>query len=365
MNPIQIAIIAFVVIVILLTLGYYWYDDAKFKKKVENNFNQSTKDILIDENQPTILDGIDASDVHDRVMHNDKFMQKDIAHEAVAEVPDDSAEAFFITQDRLSFPFASDVNDDLDLVIDIVFEQAKKLKILPEITQFTHKHLVYYVLDKDNVWHIFEKGQKYLAQAVKLVVQIIDKEGVISQAQVANIYQELHKFVINNDAHIRCSDYEASITQIQEQIKQLNNIELVLELYILIKAKQSYAQLAGFFKDNGFTENAGQFNYIENNDHLFSIANESQKALEQSAEYSNLSIVAQLHMHEKPLYVVDKIFDFCERFMAVFESRILTSNKQVVGQREYEQLNSFVKNYTESANKKHIRLGSDLIRRIF
>ena len=37
MNPIQIAIIAFVLIVILLTLGYYWYDDARFKKKVENN----------------------------------------------------------------------------------------------------------------------------------------------------------------------------------------------------------------------------------------------------------------------------------------------------------------------------------------
>lgn len=376
MNPIQIAIIAFVVIVILLTLGYYWYDDARFKKKVENNFNQSTKDILVEDNKPTILDGIDASKESP-----DKFMQKDFAalealdtvqnseehkiEEPAIPVPEDSVEAFFVKFDKIDFPYINQVNKDLDLVVDIVFEEPKKLKILPEITQFTHKPFVFYILEKDNNWQTFEKGKKYFVKAIKLVVQIIDKEGIISQAQIANIYQELHKFVINNDAHIRCSDYEQNISNIQEQIKQLNNIELILDLFFLLKEKQPFTLLAKFFKENGGFENNGTFDFMEKNNVLFSIANENLSALDNKGEYNKLAIMAKLHTYEKPIYVLDKIFDLGERFMQTFESRILTANKQVVGQREYDQLYSFVKNYSDSAEKKKIKLGSELIKRIF
>jgi hypothetical protein len=376
MNPIQIAIITFVVIVILLTLGYYWYDDARFKKKVENNFNQATKDILTDDNKAMILNGVDSQ----RVQEHRQFMPKDVVegtptttdplmgnHDIYQtdDVPEDSVEAFFVRLDKIDFIYSGQLNKNLDLIVDIVFEENKKLKILPEIAQFTHKHFVFYLLDKDNQWQVFEKGKKYVAKAIKLVVQIVDKEGVISQAQIANIYQELHKFVLNNDAHIRCSDYEDSITKIQEQIKHIHNIELVLELYLLIRNKQPYNLLAEFFTAHGLVATDGLFSLVENNQILFTIGNESQNVLDTNGEFSTLSIVAQLHLHEKPLHIVDKIFDLCEHFMTKFESRILTSNKQVVGQREYDQLYAFVKNYIDSADKKHIQLGGDLIKRIF
>ena len=98
---------------------------------------------------------------------------------------------------------------------------------------------------------------------------------------------------------------------------------------------------------------------------MFTIGNESQNSLDTHDEFSTLSIVAPLHLHENPLYIVDKIFDLGERFMAKFESRILTSNKQVLGQREYDQLLTFIKNYVDSAKKKQIKLGGELIRRLF
>lgn len=375
MNPIQIAIIAFVVIVILLTLGYYWYDDARFKKKVEDNFNQETKDVLTDKHQPTVLDSIDASkeDYADKIIQKDVAKAASVSHDPLMDiphvepvhVPEDSVEAFFVKLDKIEFNFAGEISRELDLVIDLVFEEPRKLKVLPQISQFTHKHHVFYVLDKDNVWQLYEKGKKYVAKSLKLVVQIVDREGVISQAQVENIYNELHKFVINNEGHIRCSDYQSNIIRIQEQIKSLNNIELVLELYFLTREKQRFTELTKFFKENNLVENNGQFDFIEQGSILYSIANETNGALEKNAEYSTLSIVAKLHLHQKPQYVVDNIFDLAERFMAKFESRILTANKQVIGQREYDQLQNFVKNYSDSAEKKHIKLGSPLIRRIF
>ena len=379
MNPIQIAIIAFVVIVILLTLGYYWYDDARFKKRVENNFNQATKDILIDENKATVLDGIDSNsnsidklqefmpkDIFgDEIPKFDSLMGDHIAHQIIEEVPEDSVEAFFVKLDGIEFSYANYVNKNLDLVVDIVFEETRKLKVLPEIGQFTHKQFVFYVLDKDNQWQIFEKGNKYYAKALKLVLQIVDKDGIISHAQIANIYQELHKFVLNNDAHIRLSDYEQIINAVQEQIKQLNSIELVLELYLLTKTREHYSVLSEFFTSNGLQSNSGLFSLVENNQILFTIANENHNALDAHGDFSILSIVALLHLHENPLYVVDKIFDLGERFMAEFESRILTSNKQVLGQKEYDQLLTFIKGYVDSANKKQIKLGSELIHRLF
>lgn len=379
MNPIQIAIIAFVVIVILLTLGYYWYDDARFKKRVENNFNQATKDILIDENKATVLDGIDSNsnsidklqefmpkDIFgDEIPKFDSLMSDHIVHQIIEEVPEDSVEAFFVKLDGIEFSYANYVNKNLDLVVDIVFEETRKLKVLPEIGQFTHKQFVFYVLDKDNQWQIFEKGNKYYAKALKLVLQIVDKDGIISHAQIANIYQELHKFVLNNDAHIRLSDYEQIINDIQEQIKDLNSIELVLELYLITKTKEHYSVLSEFFISNGLQANSGLFSLVKDNQILFTIANENHNALDAHGDFSILSIVALLHLHENPLYVVDKIFDLGERFMAEFESRILTSNKQVLGQKEYDQLLTFIKGYVDSANKKQIKLGSELIHRLF
>lgn len=374
MNPIQIAIIAFVVIVILLTLGYYWYDDARFKKKVENNFNQATKDVLIDDKKAIVLDSIDANqidtpkefmpkDIFDEEVISDTLMDTNTATE-IEEVPDDSLEAFFFKLDKIDFRYSDNVNKNLDLVVDIVFEESRKLKILPEIAQYTNKPFVFYVLDQDNQWLLFEKGKKYIAKALKLVVQIVDKEGLLSQAQISNIYQELHKFVLKNDAHIRCCDYEKIINKIQEDIKHLGGIELVLELYLLTRNKESYYKLAEFFRSHGLTEDLGLFSLIEDNQILFTIGNENQNSLDTNGEYATLSIVAPLHLHKKPLYVVDKIFDLGERFMAKFESRILTSNKQVMGQKEYDQLQNFIKNYVDAAKKKYIELGGDLIRRL-
>lgn len=396
MNPIQIGIIAFVVIVILLTLAYYWYDDIKFKRKVEDNFNQATRDIL-NEDRSVVLDGLEhgAETIPNKILHKDievlssnssdpllgdfeKIETKAAPAPALAieeefvepqptePVPEDSAEAFFVKLDKIEFDYKGlEIKRDLDLIVDIVFEDSAKLKILPEITQFTHKHFVFYVLDKDNTWSEFEKGKKYVAKALKLVVQLVDKEGVISQAQIANIYNELHKFVISHEAHIRCSNYQLKIERIQEQIKLFKNIELVLELYLLTRDKVPTRTLSKFLTGEGLVDNQGVFVFSDNNTPLFTVSAEDGRELEAGSEYNKLAIVSKLHLHANPIAVVDKIFDFGERFMTQFESRMLSTNQQVLTQREFDQLYNYVKNYKDSAEKKQIKLGSSLIKRIF
>jgi uncharacterized protein YneF (UPF0154 family) len=48
MNQIQIAIIGVVACIVLVIIGYYIYQENKFKKMIENNFNQATGDALND-----------------------------------------------------------------------------------------------------------------------------------------------------------------------------------------------------------------------------------------------------------------------------------------------------------------------------
>ena len=46
MNQVQLAIVGLVAVIVLVIIGYYIYQENKFKKIVEKNFNQSTNDVL-------------------------------------------------------------------------------------------------------------------------------------------------------------------------------------------------------------------------------------------------------------------------------------------------------------------------------
>lgn len=431
MNSVQLTIIAIVVILILGVIGYYWYQEAKFKRMVENTFNLRSDDVLMGGNKTLVfegdnkktntipkatilqkdvspendksrtntldplLGGIDIMEnspainnifAMDNKSHDDKKSEAKIPENAnqsnvvnlsksldgnlkpekVAEpIPADSAEAFFVKLDNLNFPFGSGYASGLDFIVDIVFEENKKLKILPEITQFTHKPFVFYVLDKDDCWHKFEKGKKYVAAALKLVVQLVDQDGIISQAQVSNIYNELHRFVVSNQAHIRASDYEIDIEHIRQEMAKLSDIELELELYLLVKGSINYSELAQFLKSNNFSENSGTFNYIVADRVTFAITAEHGAAIERGNSYKLLSITAKLHLHEDPLTVVDMIFDFAEQFMQQFESRVLTANKLILEQKDYDSLVKYIKDYVADAKKNNIQLGGELLRRIY
>src|SRR4051812_18280554 len=75
MDTIQLTIIAVVIALILLTISYYLYQEAKFKKMVENNFNQATHDVIIEENKTFTLDGIDTQ----KQGMGNAILQKDVA----------------------------------------------------------------------------------------------------------------------------------------------------------------------------------------------------------------------------------------------------------------------------------------------
>ncbi|MCC2644920.1 MAG: hypothetical protein K0R94_698, partial [Burkholderiales bacterium] len=263
MDTIQLLIIATVVALILLTIGYYLYQEAKFKKMVENNFNQATDDIIIEDNKSFTLDGIDTNKqsisnailqkdmvIPDGEPYNDPLfdMQKVDKKEFTGNVkrdneaslfatdtppaakipeykevihPEHSVEAFFANIHKIDFPFAKAINPDLDFIVDIGFEEITKIRVLPEISQFTNKAFAFYILDKNNLWSSFNRGEKYVARALKLVVPLVDYEGLTSQVQLSNIYNELHKFVMQNNAHIAKSNYEEAIAKIGYQIKHL------------------------------------------------------------------------------------------------------------------------------------------------
>ncbi len=404
MDSIQPLIIAGVILLIVITIGYYWYQEYKFKRMVEKSFNQKTEDV-IKGNKAVVMEGshLDEKDSHPPIMSKDiafdlenqehldelndhkdnetnleaelpfnEMVKVDEVIDSQAleietpeiEIPEDSAEAFFVKVDAVEFPFAKSIDTDCDLVVDIVFEEIKKIKVLPEITQFTNKPFVFYVLDKDNHWQDFERGHKYAVKALKLILPLVDKDGVISQAQVANIYNELHKFVIQNDAHIRHSDYETSINNIQNQMRYFNELELDLELYLILKEKTSYANIARFFNGLGLVETNGKFICNENGATLFSISDGNEQNLQHGFEFQLLSLSSSLHFQPDPKSAIERILDYSERFMRQFESRLLTANKQIFEQKDYDSLSRYVSTYVQEAEKHGIKLGSKLIFRI-
>lgn len=400
MDMVQFIIIAIVIALILATISYYLYQDIKFKKIVENSFNQATADVIIEESMVLTLEGINTQeevtdsailqkDVATTVVaaHTDPlFDMQDISQMAATTIPqqittdnhaveataleDDappehSVEAFFANIYKIHFPFANEINTELDFIVDIGFENIKKIKALPQITQFTNKPFKFYVLDKNNQWSAFIKGDKYLAQALKLVVQLVDHEGIISQAQLANIFNELHKFVMQNEAHIYKSDYESAIAKVQTQIRQLDAIELHMQLFLVMPIALSYSDLLKCFSELGLSNHLGIFQLFDSKRLIFKISAENNTALIPGNSYNMLQINACLHKQSDPNAAIEKIFDFAERFTQNFEARLLTSNRRSLEQKDYEAIVCHVKNYTENARLNGTILGGELINRIF
>lgn len=402
MNNIQILILAGVIFVILVTLIYYWYQDAKFKKRVEDNFNQKTYDVLND-SQDIILDGQDMSsikkekpvitkDIHDTApkinagravdlagnelpleqveskLFNDGILEQveTVVKQDLLDIPEDSMEAFFVKLDQIPFDYKlAGVSKELDLLIDVVLESPKKMKLLPSVEQYTQKSCRYYIMEKNKEWYEYESGKKYNVEAFRLRVPLIDKEGIINKIQVENIYAELYRFVMQNNAHIRSSDYETQLNNIQTQLKTLKDIELVLELYLITKEELSFNKLNKLLIDCQLVNRGNKYYFEQDGDVLFVVADEKGNPLNSTKSFNKLSIVSYLHLHQNPMQLLDSLFDFSESFMMKIEARMLSTNHQVMGQREYEQLVAYVKNYVNSTVKKNIRLGSDLIKRIF
>lgn len=252
----------------------------------------------------------------------------------------------------------------MDYVVDIAFEEPQKLKFIPEITQFTQNIFKIYVLDKNNMWQEYIKSNKYYAIAIKIVIEMVNQEGVISHMQINNIYNELRKFILQNNAHIRQSDYSTALTTIQNQIKYAAEVKLDLELFLILKEKISYTTLNSFFLHHGLIEQNGQYLFIDNNITSFSISDEYHRGLAHDLSYNLLLINSPLHLSSNPNQVIDKIFDLTEKFMHQFESRLLTTNRQSFTSNDYNHLLRHISNYITNAKKYNLELGGALLHRI-
>lgn len=419
MNSMYLIIIAAAVFLIFCIIAYHLYQEARFRKMVENTFNQNTDDILMHSNKKIVFEGENRSiavklggdliqkdkaaaelfETKNPVVHLDKetenavinlkkdepksldldFMNSEeavpsdpsplnIFADIVSEVeaiPEDSVEAFFAKQDKINFVFASEVHPDLDLVIDIVFEENIKIKTLLDITQFTQKSFKIYGLDKNNSWYKFAAGKKHVISGLKLVLELVDHDGIINQAQIANIYNVLHKFVIENHGHIRVSDYAANLEKIKIATSHIEDIELDLNLYLITRDALKYKDISMFLAKNNFVDKGGVFASILNGVELFTLTDEHGQALKMGNEYKLFTLCAKLHLQQNPLSLVDAIFDFAEKFMQMFESRILTTNKLILGEKEYKALIDYVAEYVASSKKYGIELGGELLRRVY
>ena len=330
MNETQIAIIGLVAVIVITIIGYYLYQENKFKKMVEKNFNQSTNDVLEQDqgvvfenqatNQKSSFQSSERSVEAIQVETNVELLATtnlDPLLDGPIEINNPQNDSLFAKYEERKFPYADKISAEFDHVIDIYFAKPVKIKALPEIAQFTNKTLQIYILEKNLGWSLYERAKKYQADGIKVISNIIDSDGLATSLQLNNLYNELSNFASRNNGIIRQNDLELELRRIQQQLK-----------------------------------------------HVFEIRDENGKPLNESSNYQVLSIFAKLHHHENPLDVINEIFDFAENYMQYFESRMLSTNRMLMTEKEFSALDKQVKNYINQCNRKGLSLGSEIILRV-
>lgn len=378
MNQVQIAIIVIVTIIVLCIIIYYIHQENKFKKMIESNFNQAADDVLnknrglvFENSTPESLPAFasfrkdqepkfDESNLTQAEIKFDPLLEA--AHALLDQPP--KGDVFFGQFDLAKFP-ENVLNRELEHAVDISFDKLVKIKVLPELGQFVSKQFTYYLLDKHGTWLKFERGQKYLAAGLRLIVNLVDNEGVISNLQLANLFSELAKYAQHHAGHIRQTDSELLIRKLQQQLKSLSNVPLELSLYLVNKDDLDYRQIAKYFESNGFVNAEGVFEFWADGKVLFKISNEQGQPFAKTGKYHLFSINSKLHHHLNPQQSVDKIFDFAEHYVQYFDARLLTSNKLVLAERDYQALEKQIASYIMANKRQNIILGSPLIQRVF
>lgn len=377
MNQVQLAIVGLVAVIVLVIIGYYIYQENKFKKIVEKNFNQSTNDVLdqekgiVFENQAEgNLSSFQTSERSVEFIQVETKPSKsgdtdfDALLDGAAEVVNPVANTLFAKYEEKVFPYADKVSAEFDHVIDVYFPKSIKLKALPEVAQFTNKTINIYILEKNIGWSLYERGKKYQIDGIKVVSNIIDSDGLVTSLQLNNIYNEFNNFANHNDGIIRQNDLELELRRIQQQVKHLVDLQLELELFLLNKEPVEIRQLDKYLVSSGFTNWNGVYKYSLNGKTIFEIRDEKGNPLAGNTQHQVLSILSKLHHQENPLSAINEIFDFAENYMQYFESRILSTNRMLMTEKEFSALDRQVKNYVNQCNRKGVVLGSEIILRV-
>lgn len=383
MNQLQMAIVGLIVGVIVVIIAYHFYQESKFKNSIDKNFNRSINDALQEENGVVFESqmiqvetskkqkGKSQRDIEKQLLNDQTLQQSEMVFEQsqenaqIEQIPAEFGDEQFADYDNIIFPFANQISEQYQHVIDIFFEKPAKIKMFPDLNQFASKRIQYFILDSKAGWLIFERNRKYNAQGVKIVIDLVDNEGCIYPLQITNMFNELSKFASHHDAYIRQKDSELEIRRIQQQLKNLSHALLELELFIVNKDELSYDDLAKYFLSNGFVDNNGYFEYRQDGVNVFYIADENGKRLQHTGKYRIFSLNSKLHHQYEPMNAVTKIFDVAEDYMKYFESRLLTSNKLIMSEREYTALERQINNYLNTCKRFNLELGSELILRIY
>ncbi|MDD3267425.1 MAG: hypothetical protein PHC75_09650 [Burkholderiales bacterium] len=364
MNQVQLAIILIIVGAIIIIIGNHIYQEHKFKKSIDLGFNNSNNDTI--ENNSMIFENkepIQVNNVRD-IEDKDMFDIDLNLNEDDSKVENEHVQKAFAHYDSVQFQFDSKINKICQHIIDITFSNTAKIKMFPELSQFTGKAIQYFILEKGN-WHTYDRSKKHNADGVKIVLDLVDSEGVIYPLQLSNIYNELAKFADYHKGFIREEDSAQKITYIQEQIKHISSAQLELELFMVNKVDIPFRVLSAYLINKGFIENNYSFQYIIDGKVAFYLLDENGSQFNPSSEYRLFSINSKLHHTKTPKVVIDKIFDFAEDYMQNFEARLLTNNKIVMSDKDYNMLERQIKNYMATCERLKIDLASDIIMKLY
>lgn len=368
MNQVQISIIALVVAIIIAIVAYHFYQENKFKRQINQGFNGRVEDAL--EQQSSIVVENDAHELNapfQKDIFPDLHLQDAESKDSLTDLSDsNSNQAEFIHYNQDDFAVLDNALFDFKIgdythVIDIAFTKSIKLRMLPDMAQFCTKGCYIYILEKD-LWSSFEKGKKYLADGIRVVINLVDEHGITSELQVTNAYNELEKFVVKYNAKFRQTLTSDLIASLQKSFKKYKQAALDLELFIVNHDYLPFDKLKQLLIKQGLIEQQGIFYKTIEGTILFYITDENGKPFQSNHSYRLLALNSKLHNFVDPMVAIDALFDLAEEYQNVIESRLLTSNKIIMKEHDYKSLIRQIELHFSALKRNEVEAGSELVR---
>ncbi len=370
MNGVQIAIIGAVVLVIAAAVAYPFYQETRFKSQINKGFNKAIDDALeqdttfVMEAKPEKANSIFAKDIVDENIvknsHKDLLDFPLMQDESPIINTSQETDSQFVNLDSAEFRFKL---SSYDHIIDVVFANSVKVKILPELSPLCGGKLNIYILEK-NIWQSYVKGKKYIADGIRIVIHLVGENTIVSPLQLANVYNEVNTFALKHSGVSRQTDSESKVVELQKNFKKLKQASLELELFIVNHDYLSYDKLKQVFTEFNLVEQGGVFYRINDGEVLFYITDENLAKFEPNKTYRLFSLNAKLHHFKDPISIVDVLFDFAEEYQTKHNSRLLSSNKVIMREQDYKALIRQINLHFHNLERNQIESGSELVKAV-
>ncbi|MDN0075819.1 cell division protein ZipA C-terminal FtsZ-binding domain-containing protein [Crenobacter sp. SG2303] len=388
MSELQIGLLVLGAAIITLVFGFNVFQEWRFRRKTRQAFARQHSDVLLDVPKNHVRDGVKADRLEpvfpgaapaaERVepasLNNKPSQPADAAAPAIAEpqrteeIPPVHAEPM-MDVNELKLVDLAWLDDSLDFIADIALTAPHALTSVPRFN--TTRRVQMIGCTEQGRWQPVEAlpGVRYVAFRIGL--QLVDRSGVLSEADLGQFCQQVTQFADAHDAAVSFPHRHEQLTAARELDQFCAEVDVMIGINIAPSAPIDGSRLRVVVEAAGFMlEPDGAFHYLsEHGNTLYTLTAADQTPFTPHTlldkPFAALTLVYDVPRVEGGVVSFDQALAFARSLAHEFGGQLVDDNSRPLTDAGLARIRQQLAQIYERMQERELEPGGDAALRLF